>query len=121
MVIARNAPDQMGSIMAAGLSMWIAIEAYINMAVMVNLLPFAGNALPMISAGGSNLVMTLAAIGMLINISRLSAKSKEAYDKQLHPVVNLRGGDGGWRVSGARRPASAAVRGKESRRTGERG
>ena len=48
------------------MTFWIVIEAVINMAVMVGLLPFAGNALPFISAGGSNLISTLAAIGILL-------------------------------------------------------
>jgi hypothetical protein len=42
----------------------------INIAVMVGVLPFAGNALPFISYGGSNLVVTLAAMGVLLSISR---------------------------------------------------
>ena len=69
-VIARRAPDMLGTILASGFVMWIGMEALINMAVMVGLLPFAGNALPFISAGGSNLVATLAALGILFNISR---------------------------------------------------
>jgi cell division protein FtsW len=41
-----------------------------NMAVIVGLFPFAGNALPFISAGGSNLIASLAAVGILMNIAR---------------------------------------------------
>jgi cell division protein FtsW len=70
LVIARRAPDMLGTLLATGLVIWIGIEASINMAVMVGLLPFAGNALPFVSAGGSNLVSSLAAIGILMNISR---------------------------------------------------
>jgi len=68
--IAAKAPDSLGALLAAGLTFWIIIEAFINMAVMVGLLPFAGNALPFISSGGSNLISTIAAIGILLNISR---------------------------------------------------
>lgn len=68
--IARRAPDMLGSLLATGLVFWIAIEALINMTVMVGLLPFAGNALPFISAGGSSLVTSLAAVGIVYNISR---------------------------------------------------
>ena len=74
LTIARRAPDQLGSLLAAGLTLWICFEAFVNMAVMINLLPFAGNALPFISAGGSSLVMSLAAVGILMNVSRLSAR-----------------------------------------------
>jgi cell division protein FtsW len=69
-MIARRAPDMLGTILASGLVIWIGMEALVNMAVMVGLLPFAGNALPFVSAGGSNLVATLGAIGILFNVSR---------------------------------------------------
>ena len=70
LVIAHRAPDMLGSLLATGLVFWIGIEALINMTVMVGLLPFAGNALPFFSAGGSSLVTSLMAIGILYNISR---------------------------------------------------
>jgi cell division protein FtsW len=106
LTIARRAPDQLGSLLAAGLSIWIAMEAFINMAVMVNLLPFAGNALPFISSGGSNLVVSLAAIGIILNISRLSTRKKEENGKLFDAVVDLRRWDRRRRVSRARRAAS---------------
>ena len=73
--ISSRASDHLGSVMAAGLTFWIVIEAGINMAVMVGLVPFAGNALPFVSAGGSNLLTMLAAIGILLNISRQSGQT----------------------------------------------
>jgi cell division protein FtsW len=101
--IARRAPDGMGALLASGLTVWLALEAFVNMGVMVGLLPFAGNALPFISAGGSNLMVSLAAIGILFNISRLSEKSKEVQEKSFSAVVNLRGRDWRRRVSSPRR------------------
>ncbi len=68
--IARTAVDPLGSLLAFGITAWIALEATINVAVMVGAMPFAGNPLPFISYGGSNLVMTLTAVGVLLNISR---------------------------------------------------
>lgn len=68
--IAAQAPDMLGSLLAAGLTCWIGMEAAINILVIVGLMPFAGNALPFISAGGSNLTASLAAVGILMNISR---------------------------------------------------
>jgi cell division protein FtsW len=97
--IARRAPDGLGALLAAGLSLWIAIEAFVNMAVMVNLLPFAGNALPFISAGGSNLLVSLAAVGILLNISRLSTQTKEREERTFSAVVDLRRRDRRRRVS----------------------
>jgi cell division protein FtsW len=103
LTIARRAPDGMGALLASGLTVWLALEAYVNMGVMIGLLPFAGNALPFISAGGSNLMVSLAAIGILFNISRLSEKSKEVQEKSFSAVVNLRGRDWRRRVSSPRR------------------
>jgi cell division protein FtsW len=70
LVIARRAPDMLGTILASGLVLWIGLEALINMAVMAGLMPFAGNALPFVSAGGSNLFTMLAAVGIVMNVSR---------------------------------------------------
>jgi cell division protein FtsW len=106
-VIARSAHDQLGMLLAAGLTLWISIEAFINMAVMVNLMPFAGNALPLISAGGSNLIVTLAAVGILFNISRLSESRKAEEGKLINAVVDLRRRDRRRRVSGSRSTAGS--------------
>lgn len=77
LVIAHRAPDMLGSLLATGLVFWIGIEALINMTVMVGLLPFAGNALPFFSAGGSSLVTSLMAIGILYNISRQRGEASQ--------------------------------------------
>jgi cell division protein FtsW len=104
--ISRRAPDTLGTLLAAGLVLWISMEAFVNMAVMLNLLPFAGNALPFISAGGSNLVVSLAAVGILMNISRLSVKKDEESGRLFSAVVDLRRRYGRRRVSRSRRTAS---------------
>lgn len=109
MRIAQKAPDMLGTLIAAGLTFWIAIEAVINMAVMVGLFPFAGNTLPFISAGGSNLTASLAAIGILMNISRQgNSKSTTTEDaeerRDLLATVNLRRRNGRRSISRARRP-----------------
>lgn len=103
MVIARRAPDMLGTLLASGLALWIGIEALINMAVMVGLMPFAGNALPFISAGGSNLLVSLAAIGILLNISRQTGVNVQEEDdwRSFGAVVDLR-----WRNRRRRLPRS---------------
>ena len=106
LTIARRAPDELGALLAAGLTLWLVFEAFINMAVMVNLLPFAGNALPFISSGGSNLMMSLIAIGILLNISRKAVQNKEESGRLFGAVVNLRGRDRRRRVSRPRRSES---------------
>jgi cell division protein FtsW len=102
-LISRRSPDGLGMLLAGGLTFWICLEALINMLVMVGLLPFAGNALPFISSGGSNLMVIMASIGILINVSRMAEKTNTKEEKGFNAVVNLRGGDRRRRVS---RPVS---------------
>lgn len=93
LVIARRAPDMLGTLLASGVTFWVGIEALINMTVMVGLMPFAGNALPFVSAGGSNLVSTLCAIGIMLNISRQSSetvKLEENEWRSFGAVIDLR-------------------------------
>ena len=103
LVIAKNAPDQLGSLLAFGLTGWIGIEALMNMMVIVGLLPFTGNALPMISAGGSSMVVTLTSIGIIMSVSRASTKQKSSERSPRSAVVDLRRRDGRGRVSRANR------------------
>ena len=106
LVIARRAPDMLGTLLASGVTFWIGIEALINMAVMVGLMPFAGNALPFISAGGSNLISTLCAIGIVLNISRQSGESSKQEEdewRSFGAVIDLRRRNGRRGVSRARR------------------
>ncbi|GAB4501377.1 MAG: putative lipid II flippase FtsW [Anaerolineales bacterium] len=94
--IAKTAPDMLGSLLASGLTFWIALEAAINMLVIVGLMPFAGNALPFISSGGSNLTASLAAIGILMNISRQNSPESESTPewRNLGAIFDLRGRHG---------------------------
>jgi cell division protein FtsW len=110
MVIARRAPDMLGTLLASGVTFWVAVEALINMAVMVGLMPFAGNALPFISAGGSNLVATLCAIGIMLNISRqgsATVRMEEDEWRSFGAVIDLRWRNGRRGVSRARRTQRA--------------
>ncbi|RMF42776.1 MAG: cell division protein FtsW [Anaerolineae bacterium] len=106
LIIARQAPDLLGQVLAAGLGGWIGLEAMINMAVMVGLMPFAGNALPFISAGGSSLVTTLAATGIIFSVGRTTQREKAQKEHKQHAVVDLRRRNRRRSVSGAGRPAS---------------
>ena len=105
LMIARRAPDMLGALLAAGISLWIALEAFINMGVMIGLLPFAGNALPFISYGGSNLVATLLAVGILMNIARVSHTKERRKERIEDATTRGRRGERGWGVSRARRAA----------------
>ncbi len=67
--IALNAKDLYSSYLALGLTCFLGLQVIVNMAVVLGLLPTKGLTLPLISYGGSSLVMTLAGIGVLLNIS----------------------------------------------------
>src|SRR3989344_911488 len=68
--IAKHAPDIFGKLLAAGITVGIISQAFINMAAISGLLPLTGIPLPFISYGGTSLAMTLASIGILLNISK---------------------------------------------------
>ncbi len=68
--IARLAHDPFSRMLALGITLLISIQALINMAVVTGLMPTKGMALPLVSYGGSALLMTLAGLGLLLNISK---------------------------------------------------
>jgi cell division protein FtsW len=68
--VALAAPDTFGALLAAGITGWLCIQAFINIAVVVTLVPITGITLPFISAGGSSLIISFAAVGILLSISR---------------------------------------------------
>jgi cell division protein FtsW len=70
---ALRAPDRFGSFLALGLTMMIAIQAFINMSVVLGLLPTKGIPLPLVSAGGSSLLISLVGVGILVNVSQHAA------------------------------------------------
>jgi cell division protein FtsW len=70
--IAAHAPDKFGMLMAVGLTAQIGIQALLNIAVVTNTIPNTGISLPFFSYGGTALVMQLAQMGIILNISRQS-------------------------------------------------
>lgn len=68
--IAKNAPDQFATLLAAGITVWIVIQFFINIGAMIGLMPLTGIPLPFISYGGSSLIILLTAVGILLNISK---------------------------------------------------
>jgi cell division protein FtsW len=68
--VSLAAPDTFGALLAAGITAWLCIQAFINIGVVVALIPVTGITLPFISAGGSSLLISLAAVGILLSISR---------------------------------------------------
>lgn len=67
--IARHAPDEFSRVIAVGVTTWFGFQAMINIAALSGLLPLTGIPLPFISYGGTSLITSCAAIGILANIS----------------------------------------------------
>lgn len=70
--IASRAPDDLGKILAAGITSLIVIQALVNIGGVTGLLPITGVPLPLVSSGGSSLCVCMACIGILLNISSQS-------------------------------------------------
>lgn len=68
--IAMRAPDSFGSFLALGLTTMIAVQALVNISVVLGLLPTKGIPLPLVSSGGSSLLISLLGVGVLLNVSQ---------------------------------------------------
>jgi cell division protein FtsW len=75
--IAVRAPDTFGRLLAAGIVAWIGLQAIINMGTVTGLLPITGVPLPLVSFGGTALVVTLAGVGVLASVARATARPRE--------------------------------------------
>jgi cell division protein FtsW len=76
-LIAWQAPDPFARLFATGLTCMLTVQALVNVAVVTNTLPYTGVTLPLVSFGGSSTVISLIAIGLLLNISRQPTASAE--------------------------------------------
>lgn len=72
---ARNARDRFGMLVAAGITIWMAFQALVNMGAVTAALPVTGVPLPLVSFGGTSLVISLVAIGILTNIAKQGKKA----------------------------------------------
>jgi cell division protein FtsW len=70
--IAMRAPDPFGRLLAAGITGWLGLQALINLGAVTGLLPITGVPLPFISFGGSSLIVSLFAAGVLWSVGRAS-------------------------------------------------
>lgn len=68
--VALRARDRFGALLAAGITAWFVLQACINIGGVVGVMPVTGLTLPLISYGGSSLLITLAAAGLLLNVAR---------------------------------------------------
>lgn len=72
--IAMRAPDTFGRLLAAGIACWFGLQAVVNLGAVTGVLPITGVPLPFLSAGGSSLVVSLVAVGILISVARAGPK-----------------------------------------------
>ena len=68
--VAGRAPDQFGAFLAIGLTCMVAVQAFINLSVVLGLVPTKGIPLPFVSSGGSSLLINLVGMGILLNVSQ---------------------------------------------------
>jgi cell division protein FtsW len=68
--VAINAPDAFGSLIAVGLTTMVAMQALINISVVLSMMPTKGIPLPLVSSGGSSLLINLVGMGVLLNVSQ---------------------------------------------------
>jgi cell division protein FtsW len=73
--IAMYAPDRFGSFLAIGLTTMMAVQAFVNISVVLGMMPTKGIPLPLVSFGGSSLVISLLGMGILLNVSQHAAPS----------------------------------------------
>jgi cell division protein FtsW len=71
--VSLRAPDLSGFYLALGITTMIGVQAFINMSVVLGLLPTKGIPLPFLSYGGSSFVVMLAGVGILLNVSEQSS------------------------------------------------
>jgi len=116
---AQKARDRYGRLLAAGLTAMILIQASINLFAVLGLAPLTGVTLPFVSYGNSSLIVTLAAVGLLLNVANGGSARMAAGGRRRLSVVD--GGRSQPRRQPARRPAArggARAGGDRSRRYG---
>ena len=77
--IFNHAKDDYGAYLAIGLSLSLVLQALVNMAVAVDLFPVTGQTLPLVSMGGTSIILTCIAIGLILSVSRDLTISKVKY------------------------------------------
>jgi len=79
--IAYRAPDMYSRLLAIGIVSWLTVQALVNIGGVVAVLPITGVPLPFISSGGNAMIANLAAVGILLNISRASDRFAISADR----------------------------------------
>jgi len=104
-----RAPDRFGALLAGGITAWICIQAFINVAAVTTLIPTTGIPLPFISYGGSALIMNLAGMGILCNVSA-QGRRQGSPEKRSFSGVGSQGSPEKRSLSGTRKKGSPGRR-----------
>ncbi len=86
MLIAGRSSNPFAALMAVGITAWIVFQAFVNVAVVTTIIPFTGLTLPFISYGGTSLVMSMVAAGILLNISKHTSDRAEPEPIDANPT-----------------------------------
>lgn len=113
--LSRRSVDTFGSLLAAGLTVWVVSKALLNIAVMTALVPPTGAPLPFISFGGSSLVVLLTGVGLLISVGRVRAH--QGHSPERRSVVASY--DGGGRYGRSHLSRSGSGRGTRQKTSAE--
>jgi len=105
MRIARSATDNFGTMVAGGLTIMIAFQAFLNIAMVVGWFPVVGKPLPFVSSGGSSLIATLAMVGLILSVSK-EAAAPTIYERRRADLRVVRA------ASDTRHTAASARRGR---------
>jgi cell division protein FtsW len=85
-LVAVNARDRFGMLIASGVTIWMSLQVTMNIAVVTSIMPPTGVTLPFISYGGNAVLITMAAMGVMLNISRESARAAAAEAREAAKV-----------------------------------
>ncbi|MEI7926770.1 MAG: putative lipid II flippase FtsW [Chloroflexota bacterium] len=100
----RDADDQFGSLLAVGVLSWIAFQLLINVGGVSRLLPLSGIPLPLISYGGTSLILTMAALGVLLSVTRYAHTETATSEAPARPQQRRS-------LPGFRRPSGPSIGG----------
>ena len=75
--LSNQTPNQFAKLLVAGVGVWLGFQALVNLGSMVTILPLTGTPLPLVSYGGSSLLVAMAGLGMVLSISRERVRRKK--------------------------------------------
>lgn len=105
--LARRTQDLYGALLATGITTWLTLQAFINIGANTATIPYTGVPLPFISFGGSSIIVSLAAVGILLSISRYSQEPEEPALKRY--TINLRKNVNSPKTEGKKKRQNSAL------------